>query len=771
MADDDISVAINASIDGLTASMEQAGDDTQDAMGKITEAAGEAGDALDEKVAKAAEQAKEKLAELGGEGQTLSESFEGLKESISGAFEATGIALAAEAIHKVGEELEVAMDRATQMKNMSDVLGINTDQFQVLQEAAKEAGVAIGTVSRTAVRLKVDFDDARDGSAAATEKLLTLGFSLDQIHDKAFDENAALSELGERLRDASTHADTLSAIQKEFGSRAALVVEVLKNYDGSLAGVAKGMDAVNGLSEAEIERLHELHGFWARVGTTIADTTAKLLVWNATPTTFSVDESGGLVAEVEQAKEAGVQKVATAEQTAQAQSAASHKALLAQMEDDKTAVSAAKSGTQEKVDAAIKYVEAVTSLYGATSDAAKKAVAEEEKIQQEYNDKVTADAAESAAAQLKYEEKLAHDREDTVKKSVTTMDKDWKEFFAQYTKGTEIQLKAAEDVSLGQIAAATKAVQAQIALKQLDPTQGAQMEVELAQEKLAAENVYFEAMKRNYSDDANKQAEYQMQEVQATTKAAAEMVAAQQKAALDTQHAWDQAVKPMESAFSTALQGMAAGTENFRTAFKNVMDSIVKDIFSSSINAMVHQWLTGEQTKTVATEIQNKLRLADTTASATATKTVNAQVATTDITTKAAQSAAGAFSAMVSIPYVGPVLAVAAMVAAEAAVMALIGKIASAEGGMVVDHDQLAMVHEDEMILPRHISQGINEKILNPEGSSGNSMAGGSGNTYHIHAHDARSFEKYLSSQRNRNTVAAAMKKASVRGNRSLRST
>lgn len=226
-------------------------------------------------------------------------------------------------------------------------------------------------------------------------------------------------------------------------------------------------------------------------------------------------------------------------------------------------------------------------------------------------------------------------------------------------------------------------------------------------------------------------------------------------------------MRPIEHSFESAIQQMVTSTHGFSAAVKGALSTVVKGAFTTEINAMVHHWITGETEKTAGTMLANKMRLADTTASAAQTKAINASTATTDLQTKAVQAAAGAYTAIVGIPYVGPILAVAAMAAAEAVVMGLIGKISSAEGGMVVDHDQLAMVHEDEMILPSNISQGINEKILgkNPFGES--TTSGGGGDTYHTHiaAHDTNGFEKYLKKQSTRNALVAAAKKAHTRGN------
>ena len=50
--------------------------------------------------------------------------------------------------------------------------------------------------------------------------------------------------------------------------------------------------------------------------------------------------------------------------------------------------------------------------------------------------------------------------------------------------------------------------------------------------------------------------------------------------------------------------------------------------------------------------------------------------------------------------------------------MAAAGGIASAAGGWVVPSDQLAMVHQNEMILPANISQGL-QSMISANGGGG----------------------------------------------------
>ena len=288
-----------------------------------------------------------------------------------------------------------------------------------------------------------------------------------------------------------------------------------------------------------------------------------------------------------------------------------------------------------------------------------------------------------------------------------------------------------------------------------------QEEIALIRAKEAVNNEYYDNLIRLDSDNVTKRQKDVDEQVKMQQKAAADILAAQSKAAKEVEAQWQAITKPMETAFDTAIQGMISGTMTFQKAFKTMMDTVVKDIFGSSINTMVHNWVSGENARTEASIVGEKIRAALHLSAATQSKAVDASTAQAGIQAKAADAGAGAASSVASIPFVGPALALAAMAATEAAVMALIGKIASAEGGMMVGHDQLAAVHKDEMILPRHISQGIQERILSQEEPKG---SGSGGDTYHIHAHDAQSFEKYLGKQRNRNALVNAAKQSFSNG-------
>lgn len=103
--------------------------------------------------------------------------------------------------------------------------------------------------------------------------------------------------------------------------------------------------------------------------------------------------------------------------------------------------------------------------------------------------------------------------------------------------------------------------------------------------------------------------------------------------------------------------------------------------------------------------------------------TVGAAGAIAEIGTRAATSAAGAFSSTVVIPFIGPV---AAPIAAAAALAAVLGfaALVSARGGQgeVGEDGQLSVLHKKEMVLPAWIAEPMRQQLRS--GGSSASMFG-----------------------------------------------
>jgi hypothetical protein len=115
------------------------------------------------------------------------------------------------------------------------------------------------------------------------------------------------------------------------------------------------------------------------------------------------------------------------------------------------------------------------------------------------------------------------------------------------------------------------------------------------------------------------------------------------------------------------------------------------------------------------------------------------------------EAMAGAFKAMVSIPYIGPVLAVGAGAAAFGLVAGLAGKIKSARGGYDIPSgvNPITQLHEDEMVLPAQHANTIRElgKSTFNSGMSDDSDITGQGGenaVLNIQAWDSRDIKRFM---------------------------
>lgn len=182
---------------------------------------------------------------------------------------------------------------------------------------------------------------------------------------------------------------------------------------------------------------------------------------------------------------------------------------------------------------------------------------------------------------------------------------------------------------------------------------------------------------------------------------------------------WEEAQQQMGQAFSAML----SKTQNFRTA----MNNFFKSMGQTFIQEMVTKPLMGMMQRMVQESAIYKMIFGtkESLETAAASKTVATKTTeTTAVVGKnAVQAASGAASSQAGIPYVGPILAVAAMAAMMAAVMGLMGggggssttttttRIPSAAGGWDIPAgiNPLTQLHENEMVLPAEHAQTIRE--------------------------------------------------------------
>ncbi|OJW77974.1 MAG: hypothetical protein BGO62_10405 [Thiobacillus sp. 65-1402] len=215
------------------------------------------------------------------------------------------------------------------------------------------------------------------------------------------------------------------------------------------------------------------------------------------------------------------------------------------------------------------------------------------------------------------------------------------------------------------------------------------------------------------------------------------------KQAEETASIWRDLGDRVSGLWDKGVQALMNGTLTWKNAMQAVGAEVVRWFADKVVNGMVKDWALGLAKRLAAlmgfTTAEKGVQVAGA-AATVATKTAET---TAVVAGNAAQAGSGAAASQASIPYVGPILALAAMAAVFAAVMA-IGKRKSAAGGYDIPRglNPVVQTHEEEMILPKKYANAIRDMT---RGGSG--AAPGGGNVYiDVHAQDADSF-RYSQSQ------------------------
>jgi hypothetical protein len=141
----------------------------------------------------------------------------------------------------------------------------------------------------------------------------------------------------------------------------------------------------------------------------------------------------------------------------------------------------------------------------------------------------------------------------------------------------------------------------------------------------------------------------------------------------------------------------ADAAERLRSIFQNItLDFIASKLKELQHHAAIELAKRGITTATAAHKVATEA------GAALKSLAITAASAIKEIAIHAARAAAAAFAAIAGIPFVGPFLAPIAAGVALASVLALGGRIASAEGGYDIPHglNPITQLHQDEMVLP-----------------------------------------------------------------------
>jgi hypothetical protein len=272
--------------------------------------------------------------------------------------------------------------------------------------------------------------------------------------------------------------------------------------------------------------------------------------------------------------------------------------------------------------------------------------------------------------------------------------------------------------------------------------------------KWALDQDYFEKKLAAAENDAGARQKISDEERLAYEKFLTDQQKLDIQAAQNSQRAWQTIMQPIQRAFDTSITGMILGTTTLQKAAANITQSIIGEFVNLGVK-MVTNWIANQLAMTTATEVGAAARTAAEGEGMAAGLAMKALNAVKSIVTDSAQAFGGIFAFL--SPIMGPAAAGPAA-AGEATVMAAASGIASAAGGWVVPSNQLAMVHQNEMILPANISQGLQGMI------SANGGAGASAGpvVINVSAIDSQDVKRFF--QSNGSLLVSAVNKAMRNG-------
>ena len=209
--------------------------------------------------------------------------------------------------------------------------------------------------------------------------------------------------------------------------------------------------------------------------------------------------------------------------------------------------------------------------------------------------------------------------------------------------------------------------------------------------------------------------------VLATIKGLDEQDKAHQEAAKKMEQAWLGAFQSIQKAALSAFDAVQKGQMTKAAAEQNMIHQVERTALAS-----------------VAKKLEAEL------AAAVAGKAITAQHALSEIAAHAASAAAGAWSAMSSIPYVGPEIAAAVAAATLVGVLALGSRVASAAGGYDIPQgvNPVTQLHAQEMVLPAPLANTVRSM------AQGGAGAGGDVHHWNVSTMDAKSFKETMMTHR-----------------------
>lgn len=239
----------------------------------------------------------------------------------------------------------------------------------------------------------------------------------------------------------------------------------------------------------------------------------------------------------------------------------------------------------------------------------------------------------------------------------------------------------------------------------------------------------------------------------------------------------------MSGLWDKGIQSMLNGTLTWKNAMNAIFSELSAEFIQNMVTAPLKKYMaslgprlaaklglikaetvaeaSGQAAQTGATIAGEATRTSVTAAGGLARLGLKAAEAIKGIMMSAWEAMAGAFKAMVAIPYVGPILAVGAGAAAFGLVAGLAGKIKSARGGYDIPSgvNPMTQLHEEEMVLPKQHAntiRALGKSMANAGFADPASASGGDSYHFNLGFVDTKGADRWL--KKNGKAVANSLK-------------
>lgn len=320
-----------------------------------------------------------------------------------------------------------------------------------------------------------------------------------------------------------------------------------------------------------------------------------------------------------------------------------------------------------------------------------------------------------SAAQLGSKDRLA------IEKKVADLTVQIRREAAKETVALEAEASRSRDaLAIGHVDAARAAAQAALDLEQITKVQMAELEVKFEADRFAIqkaalqERLLLSELDPNASPVELARIKNELLEIEQKHQTnvitmQGQLRLAQKQAALESLQIWSSLGDRMSGLWDKGIQAMMNGTLTWRNGLRAVGAELVGWFATDVVGSMIKSWLAGEVKKlAIKMGFLGQEVAAQTTASTTTMAVKGTETAVVS-GGNAVKAGTGAAAALASIPFVGPVLALAAMATVFAAVSSLAGKTKSAAKGYDIPKgiNPMVQTHEEEMILPAKYANAI----------------------------------------------------------------